>query len=622
MAKQLVNPFERHVEKLVLAIAGLMLVGVMWRYVFSSPNKIQLGSEPATPGVVDTRLAQKANEILERIRTAKPTTAEHEPKFEQFVQSLTPLKALELPLVSAMGPEMPLVDSPDVPTGGAKLVEIPAPQKIFFTQGRNTLVTSSPQGGDVRTPVDWVMLSFPIDVKAISELQRKAWGATQLAVIFAPPEVQRRMMKSDGSWSDSDWQTVATSPSFKMPTPPTIRLTESNGKVVANKDDQKAAQKYQEDIADPKIQLQILRPLPPVFTKDESPWKFPIVSSYENVVKMDQEFLTPNNPAAPIEDRYGGTPTDTGKAKPEPTTPAQVLNKELEDARAQMELGRQRWSPNEVTLAYNRALEVSSAKEASADLKAKAQKLMKEAEQLVVDIKHNPKGPGGLVGGPKSGETVVKAREKMPIQEIWAFDAGVDSIANGATYQFRVRARVLNRLAGVPESFAKPTDAQTIIVAGAWSEPTEPIHIPESSWFFVTREDKPKREIYAEFFRWYDGVWVKSNAANFQEGTLLVHEERVSVPSIADRTVAEKPTVPFGEDLTLLDIEFALPMRERKSGSNPMTVKFAGQPTPATAAVFVNGKGDLQERVVAIDKENPMKRDIKPWIPPKKSSTP
>lgn len=624
MAKQLVNPFERHVEKLVLGIAGLLLIGVLLKFVFSSPNKITLGGQLTTPGTIDVRLAQKANDILQRIRDAKPNVTPHDPKFDEFVAILSPVKITELPAVASIGPEMPVVDAREVTTGGAKLVEIPAPPKPKFTQGRNILLSSSPQGGaDIRTPVDWVTLAIPFDVKAQSDRQRQAWGATMADGIFATPEVQRRAMKNDGSWSDGDWQTITLSPAFKMPPPPTIRLSEVGGKVVANRDDQRAAEKYQEEIREPKDQLQILRPLPPNFTKDGSPWKFPIISSYETVVIMDQEFLTPLNPTAQIEDRYGGAPTDSGKPKQETKlSPAQLLAQKLEEAKAQMESGRKLWSPNEVTLAYNKAVEITGDKDATADLKTKAQKLMKEIDLLLVDIRRSPGGPPGPVGpGPKvPGTPEPKAREKMPQQEIWAFDAAAGSVVNGQTYQYRMRPRVLNRLAGLPEAFANPTDAQVIFVAGEWSEPTDPIHIPEASWFFVTRDEKTRKEVYAEFFRWYDGVWVKTKSAvNFHEGQPLAHQERVPVPSQTDPTVAETPMVDFGEDLALLDIEFAMPVRERKSSTGSAAVKFAAQPTPETAAVFVNGKGELKERVVAVDKENTMKKKIasEVWTPKK-----
>jgi len=43
MAKQLVNPIERHVEKAVLGLTGLALVAVIALYLVTSPNQIELG---------------------------------------------------------------------------------------------------------------------------------------------------------------------------------------------------------------------------------------------------------------------------------------------------------------------------------------------------------------------------------------------------------------------------------------------------------------------------------------------------------------------------------------------------------------------------------------------------
>lgn len=618
MAKQLVNPFERHIEKLVLALAALVLIGVLIKFVFSSPNKLQLGNEPATPGNVDARLAQKANDILERIRNAKPQVTPHDSRLDEFVASLAPIKSDGLPSAVALGPPVPIVDAPDVASGRATLVPIPAPPKPKVVHGRNTLLVSNPQTGDVRTPVDWVMLAIPFDVKGQSERQRRVWGATKADVIFATPEVQRRSQNADGSWSEGDWKTITTWPSLKMPPPPAIRLMEDRGKPIANKDDQKNADRYQEEIVLPQVQLAALRPMPPTFTKDESPWKFPIVTSYEDVVKQDQEFLFPADPSAAVEDRYGLKPTDSGKAKPEPKSPAQALSQEFDDAKAQMELGRKTWSANEVLRAYNRALEITVNKDAPADLKAKAQKLMKEAETLAEDIRRRPAGGQPQPGGDSKGPV---KRDKLPIQDIWAYDAAAGSIVNGETYQYRMRVRVLNRLAGYPESFANPTDAAEVIVAGEWSEPTDPIRIPPASWYFVTREDKARREVHVEFFRWYDGVWIKTKSSvNFREGDVLTHQELVAVPSLDNRSEVARTTVDFGEDLVLLDIDFSRPLRERKAGSSTAGVKFAAQATPATAAVFVDGKDGLHERIVAVDKDNPQKKKITIWNPGKQAA--
>ena len=49
MAKQLVNPIERHIEKAIVGVAGLVLLGAIARYLVTSPNQIDLGVHGQDP---------------------------------------------------------------------------------------------------------------------------------------------------------------------------------------------------------------------------------------------------------------------------------------------------------------------------------------------------------------------------------------------------------------------------------------------------------------------------------------------------------------------------------------------------------------------------------------------
>ena len=57
MAKQVVNPIERHIEKALLAVAGIALIGVIVMFVVRSPNQVEIGGEMVTPGEIDAKLA-------------------------------------------------------------------------------------------------------------------------------------------------------------------------------------------------------------------------------------------------------------------------------------------------------------------------------------------------------------------------------------------------------------------------------------------------------------------------------------------------------------------------------------------------------------------------------------
>ena len=57
MAKQVVNPIERHVEKALLGLAGIALIAVIVMYVVRSPNQLEIGGDMVTPGEIDAKLA-------------------------------------------------------------------------------------------------------------------------------------------------------------------------------------------------------------------------------------------------------------------------------------------------------------------------------------------------------------------------------------------------------------------------------------------------------------------------------------------------------------------------------------------------------------------------------------
>ena len=72
MAKQLVGPVERHVEKAIVAIAGVVLIAVIAKYLVTSPNQLELGGEMGDPSTIDRKVADKAAEVRARIQDHRP----------------------------------------------------------------------------------------------------------------------------------------------------------------------------------------------------------------------------------------------------------------------------------------------------------------------------------------------------------------------------------------------------------------------------------------------------------------------------------------------------------------------------------------------------------------------
>lgn len=613
MAKQLVNPIERHLEKAVLGLTGLALVAVIALYLVTSPNQIELGQEKVSPSTIDGKVAQKAADIVGKLRAAPLKTSIPQSLFEEFDGSLAPLGRTPLPTAVAIGPEVPIVDVAGRAAGQVELVKVNRPDKPTVSYGRGTIVVAGAGGLQQYVPVDWVTVSVLFDVQAQSELQRLEYGATRDEVVFAPPEIQRRLRLPNGSWSHEGWTDVKAWPTPPVPPAPVITMFDEGGKSIVDKDQLKKIDEFYSKLQHPKLQLDILRPMPPGMAPPTR-WALPVITSYRDVMKQDDEYLFPaESPAADPIDRYGlSGETSKRKEAPVELTPAEKIARNLQDGQKLLESARQNKSENDAIRAYNLGQDVTTERAAGAADKAKAEKLKADATQAINDIKRWIAMGGGAVpppAGQPPGQPV-KKRERLPMQQVWAHDAAVDSIRNGETYQYRIRFRIYNRLAGAPDKFKKPELAQTVFIAGDWSEPSDPVAIEPATKFFVTSDNRKDEEVGVEFYQWFGGVWVKpTRRIKATVGETIRDRQRTPAPAIDDPDVVDNPEVDFLADATLVDIDFDRAIRERRAGTTSKGVKF-GALLSSSSVVFVDSQGRLHERLVSLDKVHPEKREM------------
>ena len=615
MAKQLVNPIERHLEKAVLGLTGLALVAVIALYLVTSPNQIELGQEKVSPSTIDPKVAQKAADIVGKLRTAPLKTSIPQSLIEEFNGSLAPLEHTPLPMAVAIGPEVPIVDVAGRAAGQVELVKVNRPDKPSVSNGRGTIVIAGAGGLQQHVPVDWVTVSALFDVKKQSELQSLEYGATRDEVVFAPPDIQRRLRRPNGSWSDEDWTDVKAWPSPPVPPPPVITMSDEKeaGTKIVTKEQLKAIDEFYTKLQHPKMQLDILRPMPPTMAPPTH-WALPVITTYRDVMNQDDEYLFPDDPPStdPI-DRYElSGETSKRKETPVELSPAEMIARNLQEGQKLLESAQQNNSENDAIKAYNLGHDIATDRTAGAADKVKAEKLKAAATQAINDIKRRIAMGGGavppLVGQP-AGQPV-KKRERLPVQQIWAHDAAVDSIRNGETYQYRIRFRIYNRLAGAPDKFKNPELAQTVFIAGDWSEPSDPVLIEPATKFFITSDNQKDEEVSVEFYQWFGGVWVKpTRRIKAAVGEMIRDRQRTPAPAVDDPEVVDNPEVDFRADATIVDIDFDRAVRERRTGTTPKGVKF-GALLPSSSVVFVDSQGRLHERIVLLDKVHPQKREM------------
>ncbi len=608
MAKQIVGPVERHFEKVVVGIAGVLLLGAVAQYLVTSPNKMDLGGGDAvSPTAVDAALASKAQEVSGRIRNGRSSVDIPEPLFDEFAKAVNPFTDSDLsnpwPIAAPIQPEVPIVDPPDIVLGVQRLATVLQMPKPAVTNGRSTIRVESDSDSDsdsVLVITNWATVSSLFDRASQAKQFSDTYGATNSDVFFAGVDIQRRTMKPDGSWDDGAWQDIRPWPVLEMEMiVPELTLQRIQGRSEIPQNLYNDLQGYFTELAEGLTQIEIIRPL---FVKivNGATWSFPQITDYKNVLIYDDELLYPDEASPYPGDRY-----KTGKSPEAKDTTIVVKLTPKELIQSGREKLQRAQTANDATRAYNDFFSVKRDPKATALERDEAIRWLRQAEQLIKDM--NRKAQFGGQGGGKGSaqKPKKKKRERLPHQQLWAHDAIEGSIEAGLTYQYRIRAVLFNILAGEPGKFDDPSLSLTVLMEGPWSEPSEPVVIRDTVRYFVTSFNERRKQISVEFFQWWAGVWVK-NRDVFAVGQKLAKKARANVPDIFDPTQADYTLVPFSADATVMEIDFKRSYRDRGRAASREGVAY-GPPSEMCSAVLLDANGDLQERFIPIDKANPEK---------------
>ena len=618
MAKQLLNPFERHLEKGVLGLAGLVLVGVVAKYLVTTPNRLELGGQLVYPVTIDEKVADHAELVRQSIRNRSATDEDFVPLLDEFVRSANPFVGgtllAELPPGAPFAPQVPIIDPPGLKGEKAALVKVVRFGKPMLTAGRSTFEIDGNE-----TALNWVTVSSVFDREAQIDLHLRTYGAKWRGVLFGPVEIQRRQRRPGGIWSDDDWRSVEAWTMAEVPPIPAIPLVEEDGQLLVTREDNVRVKRFLEAIRVSTTQLEYLRPVMPP-RLNGSPWSFPIITTMLDVAKQDDAYLHPDDRPLeiPLLGRYPDMmePEDDEEKTEEVLTLAEEIKRKFDRAKEFMETARTLRDDQPAIIAYNELEELIHKKGISQGDKVRAQRMQRDAEQLRKDIVFEKKGNRGVPNQPAESVRKVK-RQPLPKQQVWVHDAQPGSVADGKTYQYRIRPVVHNALMGVPEKFEEPTDALKAFVRGEWSPPSDQITVEPSVEYFVTRADERKAVANVEVFQWFYGVWV-SHGFKVGVGQAVAGDARAEIPDFEDPTQAFKPVIPFAAGATVVDIDFDRERRERRKERGGIRIM---APERTTAVVFVDADGGLHERFEVQDRRHPRRSAAKSrvWKPRRRS---
>ncbi|MEQ8770096.1 MAG: hypothetical protein RIB60_06265 [Phycisphaerales bacterium] len=652
-----VNPIERHIEKIVLLIVGVVFLGVVAMQFLVNPNQIDVGGgNMANPGdELFAELDRKANALKGQIEDPNPSMPD--------VQQASLLDAYEEGMSAPASVDSTLAAWLDRPsglddlgggsveqllaTGAIQQLDVPAPTAPIAAAQWNTLdpfaASAWPGLGGVRSgnaPADFVGVSVegvfpgPQLLEALTEVEegrrpipRKLWQRGGIAILDV--QVERQRLTADGTWTAAQAITPAG--------------PDAMAELSAEPDPEVVMTLVRAVVDEPGA---ILTPnYPPTISGD--PWVPPTAAQeraarWANQAEADRIRAT----IARLEEEIGSggrttrsttTTRDPGSGRnPGGTTRTSPTRTNRPNTDRQDEAKRRQIERLEERLAELGFGDEDDDPRTTRTVRRPATDPGRYVDPRTVDDPRSaprsaPRRPAGRSDAP------ALLGAELPI---WAHDL---SARPGETYRYRLRAVVNNPLYGRealldPDDPAQQALAKQAVVEGDWSEWTDPIEVPRRKYLFVRGVSeggalRGQPRVTGEIFEMYYGYYRRSpftlelgdavaSTAGLPE-TLVVIDPGVLAEADAERaldTLADwaadrdaetppvRPELPVGlarapesielrYDAALVDIAESL-TRERDAGLDTSS-------RAVMEAVFRLPDGSLMVREVGED-EGPM----------------
>lgn len=588
MAKQSVSIVERHLEKAVLGVCVVVLLAAVALYLVSSPNTIEMGNDTVSPGIIDAKIAEAGRNLAARLRNVAVDKIEIEDAVPKLMEAVNPLEYARLPRTLPRSvpflPPVPKVVEPTPQAGEIVLAKVVMPSKPMVTQGRSTLSLVphailgqpgiTPPGPNEINPykrdVNWVTVAATYDIQRQIDVCKKAGykpGRRNPYVIGV--DLQRRAKLTDGSYSD--WADVKSYAPLVAPDPPEVKVVKGIKEQVLEPETRERIEEFRALIE--QGQLELYRPLFPLSEYGDE-WGYPRFADID-VRALDAE-LNPDN------DRVYPGEVHDGAGPEQPKKPEELL------AEARKFLRVHKWKEAKAL-----AQEVLDMPPVAGPIREDAKQLIELANQTALDIRRGRKKDPYV----KGGEADVEQRPKSRYQVAWAHDAAVsgeNGAQSGRVYQYRMRLRAYNRFCGYPAELKDPKDAEKVLLASDWSEPTDDVYIPPDTRFFLTSGNVIDRKgAKVSVFKWYEGVWV-NHAFAIKVGSKIGDKARERIRP------GDRPEIDFDTDATVVDIDYDYLYRPKKEKARR---RFTVQSARKTVAlVYADSGGHLHQRILAADK--------------------
>ena len=238
-----VNPFQQHVEKIVLGIVLIILLGVISLQFVTQPNVVKDSGRTIAPAQVFTSLESQANQLQSQISDLSPALPDVQPVdlVRRYDSAFENAGATRLTLSSPLGQGVDISQATGTDirqvqgstSGPVAALNVPKTSTPIVASQWATL---DPYAVEVvpeyvnfipaQQPFDFASISIEAtfsgtDLEAVltgesggKAIPRRFWSATGIAIMGF--EAERQRLLPDGSWGDSE--PIVTPPHTPVPT--------------------------------------------------------------------------------------------------------------------------------------------------------------------------------------------------------------------------------------------------------------------------------------------------------------------------------------------------------------------------------------------------------------------
>jgi len=585
MARRHMGFVERHGEKLVFGMAGVVLTGVVLFCAVRSPNRIRVEGRALAPEEFYKLLAVRADHARQAIREA------HLAELEELPQLASKAKVARGPFLAAgsPGPRIPRLDDL-VELRNIKLATILAPTLPIASTGKAyAAVPKATEASilDARQPArlpslvpgqdwHWVTLAAVISRHA----QRQAFLAANYALgrldfIVTDVEAERQEQTRNGTWRTAEL--IKPYQQLRLIGPRETQLHEDKFGYEVDPQDWGWIHAYRQQLGQREAQAAILRaPFQP-FLAEQRPedddcfaWTVPATLPANDGTEITLcdaayglRFAVDESPGSAFLKGSAAALAQLKQAKEAMATGWETVGLQpyLEAAEDLRSIAADASVPNGLRQAAARVLEPNQGEIAYATQLRRAEQARQE---MAVDT--------GL--GP-------------PVEPMWITDTTVEP---GKTYRYRIRLFALNPYAGAPTYLANPHDASRLILEGQWSPWSKPIRVkPIHHLFLIGPDDEAQKTVRVQLYQWSRGTW--------ENGSTTV--------GIGNTLVIERHTSRLTYDGVVHKIDFHHPYVEDRAREQDSRRTAASETVALTLA---KSDGSLEEHFAARDKL--LRRDL------------